>query len=210
MFEKEKIQLNNITIYIIRYTSYCLEDYSSILLPCEKERMKEFKSEKRKREFLATRILKEQLFPGSLIEYSPEGAPYIENMPYISISHTSGCSAIAVCPSHHIGLDIEPIEKKAQKLHKKFLNETEQSVLNTSDDLIMTRAWSCKESLYKLSKRKGILFKRDLIIESYNSNTDVFYCSLLKDGAFFSIHLTSMLLDNIIITINHTDCIPKT
>lgn len=206
MFRYEKFQLNDITIYFIRYENYKMEDFLCVLNEEELIRLNDFKSEKRKFEFLSTRILKEEIFPGCTIAYTKDGAPFIQDQPNISVSHTANCSAIAVCPSHIIGLDIEPISEKARKLHSKFLNETEQHIIDTSDSLLMTKAWSCKESMYKLSNRKGIIFKRDLEIIACDGK-ESFSCRILKGNEHFYINLTSMLVDNLIITINHSDFI---
>lgn len=205
MFEYETIHIGNSTIYIIRYDHYySLCDYLPILHPSEQKRLDEFSSLKRKAEFVSTRIMKEQIFPGHLIRYTAEGSPFIKDMANISISHCKGHSAIAVCNHNIIGLDIEPLGDKAKRLVHKFLNEKEQSLLDVGDEIMMTRAWSCKESLLKLSGRKGLLFKRDLIIESYNES-ESFVCSILKGDQKFSVHLTSKVLDQMIVTINHTN-----
>lgn len=208
MFEYKNILIGGISIHIIKYDSYCLNDFISILTEKEKQQLEGFASSKRQYEFLSTRILKEKIFPGRLIEYSSSGAPYIQGEANISISHSSGFSCIAVMQDHSIGLDIEPIGNKAQLLHTKFLNEKEQSFLDTTDELLMTRCWSCKEALLKLCNRKGILFKRDLIINSYDGN-ESFICSIVKDHKLFSVHLTSKLVDGMVLTINNSNLVKQ-
>lgn len=208
MFQYKNILIGDISIYIIRYDSYCLEDYFTVLHENERQQMESFSSIKRQYEYLSTRILKERIFPGQLIKYTSSGAPYIEGETNISISHFSGVSAIATSENHPIGLDIEPIGNKAKLLHTKFLNEKEQSFLDTTDELLMTRVWSCKEALLKLCNRKGILFKRDLIIDSYDGN-ESFMCSIIKNHKLFSVHLTSKLIDSMVLTINHSNPMKK-
>lgn len=204
MFEYKNIFIEDISIHIIKYGSYCLNDFISILNEKEKKQLEGFSSSKRQYEFLSTRILKEKIFPGRLIEYTPSGAPYIEGEANISISHSSGFSCIAVSKDRPIGLDIEPISHKAKLLHTKFLNEREQSFLDVTDELLMTRCWSCKEALLKLCNRKGILFKKDLIINAYDGN-ELFICSIIKDLELFSVHLTSKLVDGMVLTINSSN-----
>lgn len=208
MFEYEKAELNNSTVYILRYQPYSLNDYLHILNDSEQERFSGFRSSKRQYEYLSTRILKEHLFSGSTIEYNPQGAPFIRGVPHVSISHTYGCSAIAVSNHHVIGLDIEPLGEKAGRLHSKFLNDHECNILDTANETLMTRAWSCKEALLKLCRRKGIVFKRDLLIEEYDGN-ETFICTIAKDGKLFSVHLTSKLIDQMIMTINHSGLMQK-
>ncbi len=208
MFEYKKVEIKNTTIYIIRYAPYPMEDFLYLLNDSEAKRFHEFSSIKRKYEYLSTRILKEQLFPGTTIEYDCQGAPFIAGKPHISISHSSGCSAIAVSEEHILGLDVEPPGEKAKRLYSKFLNGDECRFLDTKNELLMTRAWSCKEALLKLCRRKGLIFKRDLIIHSYDDH-EIFTCSILKDEQLFSVHLTSKLIDQMILTINHSDLILK-
>jgi 4'-phosphopantetheinyl transferase EntD len=208
MFDYKNIHIGDLSIYTIRYNSYCLNDFFTILSENERKQLSSFSSVKRQYEYLSTRILKEQIFPGQLIKYNSSGAPYIEEGPYISISHFSGVSAIGVSKKYPIGLDIEPIGSKAQLLHTKFLNEQEKAFLDTTDELLMTRAWSCKEALLKLCNRKGILFKHDLIIDSYDGN-ESFMCSILKDHELFSVHLTSKLIDGMVLTINTSNPMKK-
>lgn len=208
MFEYQTVHIGNISIHIIKYGSYCLNDYISILNEKEKIQLERFSSIKRRYEFLSTRILKEKIFPGRLIEYTPSGAPYIEGEANISISHSSGFSSIAVLKGYPIGLDIEPTGSKAKRLYTKFLNEKEQSFLDTTNELLMTRCWSCKEALLKLCNRKGILFKRDLIINAYDGH-ESFVCSIVKDDELFSVHLTSKLIDGMILTINSSNLVKQ-
>lgn len=200
MFKHESIQLGNTAVYLIRYTSYDLAEFQSILSQDELQKMNGFLSEKRKYEFLSTRILKEHLFPNTHIQYSSNGAPFIENLSPISISHSKGCSAMAVA-DHKLGLDIEPLSDKAKRLHAKFLNEEELNLLDTSNEVLMTKAWSCKEALLKLCRRKGLIFKRDLIINGFDGN-ETFTCTIRKDNQLFSVSLTSIVKDDIVITVN--------
>lgn len=204
MFTLENVSIGGSIVYIIKYNHFPIEDFFQILHPVELARLHTFASEKRKMEYMATRILKETIFPGSLIDYNSEGAPFIEHVAHISVSHCKGASAIAVCPDHMIGLDIEPISSKAQRLQSKFINSEESGFLDTTDALTMTRAWSCKESLLKLARRKGLIFKKDLLIKSVLEH-DQFLCSILVDRQKKYVNLTSRVVDSIIITINHTD-----
>ena len=62
-FKIDQIELHSSTIYLLEYDdSFDTSLYLDTLTIKEKERFFSFKSERRKREFLATRILKHQLF----------------------------------------------------------------------------------------------------------------------------------------------------
>ncbi|MCO5258536.1 MAG: 4'-phosphopantetheinyl transferase superfamily protein [Crocinitomicaceae bacterium] len=191
-------------IYTIVYNDYTVADYFHLLTEKEKQLITQFKSDKRVREFVATRVLKTTIFQDNEILYTEEGAPSIANTTTnISISHCANYVVLAVCDTYKIGVDIEPISTKSQKLHTKFLNEQEMHVLDVSDTLLMTRAWSCKEALYKLSSKKGVIFKTDLIIDEFDGES-VFNCHIVRNNKKFCVNLVSLILGDYILTINTT------
>jgi len=86
-----------------------------------------FRSEQRKRHWLATRVLLEALHPGGLrIEHSPIGAPYIPNGPNISISHSGEFVAIITNERQVPGIDIEQIKPRIERITDKFLSDREK------------------------------------------------------------------------------------
>jgi len=204
MFLYKTIKFKTSTVHLLKYDSYKIDDFMDLLNTDEKQRYTSFKSIKRRYEYLSTRILKEQLFTGKQILYNQYKEPTIEGQKHVSISHCLGYSAIAVSKFHPIGLDIEPLGDKAQRLYSKFLNESECKLLSTSNMVLMTQAWSCKESLFKLSKRSGIIFKRDLLIENYDGDNN-FLCKInLSSKRSVCVSLDSVILnkDNLVLTIN--------
>ena len=66
------------------------------------------KNEKRKKHFLASRLLFNELEPNQQISYNSNGAPEISNGKHISISHSKNLVAIIIS-NKKIGLDIEYI-----------------------------------------------------------------------------------------------------
>ena len=203
MFQFQTIEINKSILHLLYYDSLDLEKHIHCLSHIEKERLRHFKHEKRRKEFVATRLLKHHFFPEQQIYYTGLGAPYFSDEVYISISHCVGVSAIAFNPAHRIGLDLEWMGTKAKQLSSKFLNPLEQQILDTKDEILMTRAWSAKESLYKLAQIKGAIFKENLVICSYSMDTDTYFeCEIRDKEVKYSVHLTSKKVDNLIITIN--------
>lgn len=209
MFRIKNVKIGDSRIYFASYDDFLIEDYLSFLYPEEQIKLARFLSPKRRAEYVATRVLKETIFPKKLIQYSSKGVPFIEETPYhISISHCRGLVAIAVCKKYAIGLDVEPISDKAQRLHKKFINFDEAVLLNTNNSLVMTRAWSCKEALFKLANRKGIIFKTDLLIHSFDQN-ELFKCTIINEERKLLVDLTSRMIGHFILTINNTALIEE-
>jgi len=199
-FTQDKIVLDDIIVYLIFFNDFNPNNYLHLLSEIEQSRLKGFGHISRKREFVATRILKHHLFGYKKIEYTAHGAPYIKGEGYISISHSKGCCAIALCEEFKIGLDLEGQSNKAQMLFHKFLNEHELTFLKTHDEQLMTAAWSCKESLYKLAGRKQLIFKEDLLLLNKNKNN--WKAKICNPDATIYVNLTTIVKDKLIITIN--------
>lgn len=147
------------------YAEFAIEDYLHQLLPAEIERLNQFSHIKRKREFVATRILRSTLFGKNQINYTEIGAPFIGDEGYISISHASNVVGLAFSKSHAVGLDLEPIREKVHAVKHKFLSKSESETLQTASTEEMIKVWSAKEALYKLAERKKIIFASELIIQ---------------------------------------------
>ena len=123
--------------------------------------------EKRKAEWLASRILAYQLLqkitPDFYLLWNNEnGQPFFKNSAcQVSISHTQNEVAVLVSRDYTVGIDIERIQPKVLRVKDKFLSLTERQTLH-SDLVNLTIAWSAKETLYKLYGKKNITFSENL------------------------------------------------
>jgi phosphopantetheinyl transferase len=156
----------------------------------------------KKNEFVASRVLKSALFPGDEIHYNSIGAPFLKDNTQvkISISHTIGIVGIAVS-NHLIGMDLEPIRDLAIKLHAKFLHPVEIDLLNTTCRVEMTKAWSAKETLYKLAGRKGISFQNDMQIEKVIDDS-TWQAKILKSDGWWRFTIVFLESGGTILSIN--------
>lgn len=151
------------------YDNFDIEDHLFQLLPKEVERQNSFSHIKRKREFIATRILRTSLFGKDEIKYTEIGAPYIDGEGFISISHAKNVVGLAFSKDHPVGLDLEQIREKVHKIKHKFLSHNELNNLNTDNTEEMIKVWSAKEALYKLAGRKKIIFAKELMLSKTNA-----------------------------------------
>jgi 4'-phosphopantetheinyl transferase len=163
------INLNAVSIYLMEIDSTHFETYLFALNRSEKEKLKEFKHPLKKLEFAASRYLKHQLFGTESIAYDSTGAPQIPSAGFISLSHSQSHVGIALSQTHIVGLDLEEIRTKAVDLSSKFCTEEESRLFNPCDPLEMTTLWSLKECLYKLSDRKQLIFKKDILVSKRNN-----------------------------------------
>jgi 4'-phosphopantetheinyl transferase len=120
------------------------------LTDSEKLHFATIKLEKRKREWLTTRILLRILANGKDLSFLPSGKPLLSHGQHISISH-SGALAGVVVSSKPVGLDIQGIDEKLLRIEKKFVNAPEQSYLPNNSYRVeyLTVIWSAKEAVFK-------------------------------------------------------------
>lgn len=109
-------------------------------------------------EVLAVRRAMKELFYGDEREvlYTVDGAPYLTDGPYISISHTEGYAAV-ISSDVPVGIDIERLGTRVQKVVKHYLRQEEEVILRLAsasihDDYLfcLHLAWSAKETAYKV------------------------------------------------------------
>lgn len=200
LFIKNKIDYSNQTIHLMEYSHFDVNSYLKFLTAIEIERLLSFKSLKRKQEFVATRILRHEIFGFNHIHYNAVGAPYIKDEGYISISHAEGIVGIALNKDYEISLDLELISNQALRLREKFLSEKEIAHLNTDSIEEMTKAWSLKEVLYKLSGERGIHFKEQLALEK--KTEDHWFGRIMLNDKTIAVELSTFVKDNMIISCN--------
>ena len=92
-----------------------LQLYHTISVP-------DFNTEKRKKEWLASRLLLNKINPNYSISYNKFGAPELNNECNISISHSKELVAISIS-KQQVGLDIEEISDKALRVSSKFISK---------------------------------------------------------------------------------------
>tara|TARA_B100001758_G_scaffold247507_1_gene265603 strand:+ start:2214 stop:2795 length:582 start_codon:yes stop_codon:yes gene_type:complete len=155
----KKINTNNCTIAIWDLK----ESYSELLKLSNTHDLPKYKTEKRKKEFLASRLLLNEIQPNQSISYNQYGAPEIKNEKHISISHSKNLVAIAVSDKR-VGLDLEYISDKALRLSSKFISKDHQ--INLSNEKA-TLIWCLKETIYKWYQKGNIDFINDIKISPF-------------------------------------------
>ena len=120
------------------------------------------KSDKRKKEFLACRILLNHFDENLKISYSENGSPNLNNHQYISISH-SGNLVCIIISEKEIGIDIEKISDKSLLLKEKFVNPHHTEINKEKSTLI----WSIKEAVFKFHKIGDVDFKKDISVPEF-------------------------------------------
>lgn len=143
---------------------------------------------------LAGRFLLKELYPNfpyELIRIADTRKPFLENEAYhFSISHCGDYAAVIVSSENRVGVDVELISNKVEKVKHKFLSPGEQLMIarafngQPADEQVklLTLAWSVKESLYKWYGNGEMDFIEHLHINNITSNynSGVAHCEISK------------------------------
>ena len=154
-----KIEENNWTIAI---WNTC-ESLDELVQLSEKHDLSRIKSEKRKKEFLASRLLLEKIHPNASLVYNKYGAPTLSDGNFVSISHSKNLVAIIVSDKK-VGLDIEQISEKTLNLSSKFVEKDKYQKLTSEK---ATLIWCCKEAIFKWHQKGGVDFKKDIYLTPF-------------------------------------------
>ncbi len=131
-------------------------------------KMIDTKSEIRLKQWLAIRLLLNNFYPNTTIEYDKHGKPILSNGVEISISHAGVFAVIALNEKGKCGIDIEQCAEKVDRIKHKFLNQQELDFVETSINKInqLTTFWCAKEALYKMYGEKELIFNEQLFVET--------------------------------------------
>ncbi len=125
------------------------------------------KSEIHKKQFIAKILLLNHLKLSNLIYKNDVGKPFLENGQHISISHSGKYVGIAI-GNTALGLDIEKQNDKLIRIQNKFIDskDFEYQDIITKNKLLWY--WTAKEAVYKLIGKRGLSFKNDIRIKSFD------------------------------------------
>lgn len=90
----------------------------------------------------------------------------IGNQAHISISHSVDFAAILLDVKHKVGIDIEKISSKVEKVAAKYLQEEEKELTHER----LTLKWCIKEAVYKVSDHENLSLKDDIQIIDLDSS----------------------------------------
>lgn len=128
--------------------------------------------EKRNLHWLATRVLlRKMINTNQYIDFKVDenGKPYLANHPHhISLSHSYDYAAVMVSKTRKVGIDIEIIKQKIERVQNKFMTEKELSFISDESRLEkLYVCWCAKEALYKLNGKRETSFKDHICISDF-------------------------------------------
>jgi len=153
-----------------------LNESSEILLEqcslstVEEEKFNTFIIERRKKEFLASRIILQNLLDKNQeIEYSQEGKPHLKSKIHnISISHSADFACLFFSDKN-IGIDIEQTTRNIDRVATRFLHSKELEFIDTTNNPQHTKIlfWAAKEAIFKCAEDVGIQYNEQIFIEPF-------------------------------------------
>ena len=159
--------LNN-HIYVWKMTSSYEDQIKNPLLKsAELISAKELKNEKRKKEFLSSRIALKNIFNKDLeLKHHKSGKPFIKETKHLSISHSSNFLALAF-GEENIGIDIEKPQNRMVKLMPKILSEIEFMEFKKEPSMdLACKVWGAKEAILKYVGDKNLNYKEDIKVKN--------------------------------------------
>jgi phosphopantetheinyl transferase len=150
------------------------ELYSQLQLDAEEQAYYEkLNKSKRHLHWLGTRVLlRKMLNTDEYIdcEVDVHGKPYLVNLPYhISLSHSFDYAAVMISRSRPVGIDIEQVKQKVERIAEKFLSPQEMAFITQDKNRIQQLyvCWCAKEAVYKCYGQKEISFLDNISLEPF-------------------------------------------
>lgn len=128
---------------------------------------------KRHLHWLGTRVLlRKMLHTDEYIDCKVDkhGKPYLVQLPYhISMSHSFDYAAVMISKKRPVGIDIEQIKEKVERIAPKFMRPEELAFIlpeNKIEQLYV--CWCAKEAVYKCYGQKEVSFADNIYLNSFS------------------------------------------
>jgi 4'-phosphopantetheinyl transferase len=139
----------------------------------EKAYVEKLSHGKRHLHWLGTRVLLRKMLKTE--EYidckvDAHGKPYLVHLPYhISLSHSFDYAAVMISKKKPVGIDIEQIKEKVERIAPKFMRSEELAFINDQHKIQQLYVcWCAKEAVYKCYGQKEVSFADNISLEPFN------------------------------------------
>ncbi|WP_109831310.1 4'-phosphopantetheinyl transferase family protein [Reichenbachiella versicolor] len=130
---------------------------------------------RKKKEHFASRVLIAKVVRSLGLDYhgivkDDHGKPFLGGYDLnLSITHTDDFVGCLIHKTAPCGMDIENLRPQLFKIKNKYLNLTEQKEYG-SDLEMLTKAWSAKETIYKIYGRKNLNFSENIQVTAMSDS----------------------------------------
>ena len=119
-------------------------------------------------ERFATLLLLKEAKLEDQLQYNEFGKPVLRDGQFISISHDKNIVGIII-QEQEIGLDIQTVEERIQRIANKFCNEDELKHFQSTEE--RTAIWCTKEAIFKYFGT-DVPFAESITVTSINWNSE--------------------------------------
>jgi 4'-phosphopantetheinyl transferase len=132
---------------------------------------------KRHLHWLGTRVLlRKMLDTNEYIDCQVDGhgKPYLVDLPYhISLSHSFDYAAVMISKTRPVGIDIEQVKEKVERIAHKFMGPEEMAFIDDQHKIQQLYVcWCSKEAVYKCYGQKEVSFADNISLEPFNFNKE--------------------------------------
>jgi 4'-phosphopantetheinyl transferase len=131
-----------------------------------------FGNEVRKKHWLSYRLILRELLKTDSIKiiYDEYGKPRIPDLKgHFSVTHSGDFASAIISYEMPVGIDIERIRERIERVAERFLSSEEQDQAGDNDRLVKLHIyWGAKESLYKLYGKPDVDFRADIRIGAFD------------------------------------------
>jgi phosphopantetheinyl transferase len=139
----------------------------------EKAYVEKLSHGKRHLHWLGTRVLLRKMLDTD--EYidcrvDEHGKPYLVDLPYhISLSHSFDYAAVMISKTTPVGIDVEQVKQKVERIAHKFMQPAEMAFINPLHKVPhLYVCWCAKEAIYKCYGQKEVSFADNILLEPFN------------------------------------------
>ena len=132
---------------------------------------------KRALHWLSTRLLlRTMLNTADYIDCQMDdhGKPYLVNSDtHISLSHSFDYAAVMISKSRPVGIDIEQIKQKVERIAPRFLSPAERATISADNKIEhLYVCWCAKEAVYKCYGQKEVSFLDNIALLPFQFATE--------------------------------------
>ncbi|MCF2487284.1 4'-phosphopantetheinyl transferase superfamily protein [Dyadobacter sp. CY347] len=130
------------------------------------------KTDRRKQEWLACRILlQEMTHLQPIIIYDEHRKPNIKDRAkQLSMSHSGEYASVYVHDIKPIGIDLQQMKPSISKGADYFLNDAEMQWTDLNDNVLLHLIWCAKEAVFKYAGDADLDLKKHIITNPFHSN----------------------------------------
>ncbi|MCF0063690.1 4'-phosphopantetheinyl transferase superfamily protein [Dyadobacter chenwenxiniae] len=161
--------------------------------------LEEKKTDKRKQEWLACRVLLQEMAQSlPIISYDKNRKPHIKgSSKQLSMSHSGDYVCVYVHDSEPVGVDLQQMKPSITKGSDYFLNEAEQHWADLDDNVLLHLIWCAKEAVFKFAGDADMDLKKHIITNPFKSNQNgIIEVSIQKENVNMSVQVQHDAFDD--------------